>query len=295
MQRRWRVRHSYPQPVVDLVGALLAFQGVRAISALLDIPASVIYRWRAAKRIGITAPESWFADARTIAALAEQCEDIGFRVTERLQRVDAPALQSMIAAGPQSRAALQDAPADAASAPARGGGGRIAEPVFQHETAVARAVPWPPPQPRGAQQRYAFDARKERSSRRVRSRLEAARRMIDEEYFLDLDCRTLAHAAQMSPHHFIRMFNQMFGATPHQYLLRARVEAAKRLLLASREPIEVIAAGVGFRSGPSLNRAFKQVEGASVSRFCQTARIMHPGNTPRHAGPGGPAPSQLAV
>jgi AraC family transcriptional regulator len=82
----------------------------------------------------------------------------------------------------------------------------------------------------------------------------------------------LADTAQMSRHHFIRMFNQMFGSTPHQCLIRARIEAAKRLLLASREPIEVIAAGVGFRSGQSLNRAFKQIEGESVSRFCQTAR-----------------------
>jgi AraC-like DNA-binding protein len=124
----------------------------------------------------------------------------------------------------------------------------------------------------------------------VRQRLEAARRVIDAEYFLEIDCRMLADTAQMSRHHFIRMFNQMFGSTPHQYLIRTRVEAAKRLLLASREPIEVIAAGVGFRSGQSLNRAFKQTDGVSVSRFCSTigkpASIAH-GVTPlRGAGPG---------
>lgn len=295
MHRRWRVRHSYPQPVVELVRLLLAFQGVREISALLDIPASVIYRWRAGKRIGITASENWFADAQTIATLAEKCDETGFRATERLHSADGPTLQPIIAALRQNRAARgQGAPGDAASVPARGGE-RLVEPARQQEAAVAFPIAEPPSRPRGAQPRYAFDARKERSSRRVRRRLEAARRMIEAEYFLDLDSRTLADAAQMSPHHFIRMFNQMYGRTPHQYLLRARIEAAKRLLLASREPIEVIAAGVGFRSGPSLNRAFKQVEGASVSRFCQTARNKHPSNAPRNAGPGAAAPGQHAL
>jgi AraC-like DNA-binding protein len=107
--------------------------------------------------------------------------------------------------------------------------------------------------------------------------------MIDVEYFLDIDCRILADAAQMSRHHFIRMFSHLFGSTPHQYLIRTRVQAAKRLLLASREPIEVIAAGVGFRSGQSLNRAFKQTEGVSVSKFCST--IGKHESIPRRAAP----------
>ena len=56
--------------------------------------------------------------------------------------------------------------------------------------------------------RDTFDAHKERSTRRVRQRLEAARRVIDTEYFLEIDCRMLADTAQMSRHHFIRMFQQ---------------------------------------------------------------------------------------
>jgi len=94
------------------------------------------------------------------------------------------------------------------------------------------------------------------------------RRVLDTQYFLDIDCRTLAETAQMSRHHFIRVFGDLFGTSPYQYLMRARVEAAKRLLLASSEPIEAIAIGVGFRSGPQLNRAFKHIEGTSVSNYC---------------------------
>jgi AraC family transcriptional regulator len=83
----------------------------------------------------------------------------------------------------------------------------------------------------------------------------------------------------MSRHHFIRMFGGAFGMTPHQYLTRTRIDAAKRLLLSSREPIEVVAVGVGFRSGPSLNRAFKQAEGTSVSQFCKMIH-RHAATTP---------------
>jgi AraC-like DNA-binding protein len=114
-----------------------------------------------------------------------------------------------------------------------------------------------------------LERRRERPSRGVRHRLEAVRRMIDAHYFLDIDSRMLAETAQMSRHHFIRSFSGCFGISPHQYLTRARIAAAKRLLLSSREPIEVIAVGVGFQSGPSLNRAFKQIEGASASKYCQ--------------------------
>jgi AraC-like DNA-binding protein len=99
--------------------------------------------------------------------------------------------------------------------------------------------------------------------------METARQVIDTQYFLDEDCRTLAEIAQMSRYHFIRMFGDMFGMTPHQYLMRVRVNAAKRLLLVSSEPIEVIAVGVGFRSGASLSCAFRRIESTSISRYCK--------------------------
>jgi transcriptional regulator GlxA family with amidase domain len=117
--------------------------------------------------------------------------------------------------------------------------------------------------------RNVADVRVRRTSSSVTHRLEAARRLIETEYFSDINSKVLADAARMSRHHFIRMFSGAFGISPHRYLIRTRIGAAKRLLLSSREPIEVIAAGVGFRSGPSLNRAFKQIEGASVSQFCK--------------------------
>jgi len=292
MHRRWRVRHSYPQPVVELVRLLLPSYAVREISVLLDIPMSVICRWRALDRVNAVASECSLADARTISSALARCHELGFRFTDRPAAANRPLWPSPLPTQPLAEV----------STSVGDGWGRASEAAqraddFMQPPGAADDVVELRSGSRMAEQRYRFDARKERASRRVRQRLEAARRMIDAEYFLDIDCRILADTAQMSRHHFIRMFSHLFGSTPHQYLIHTRVEAAKRLLLASREPIEVIAAGVGFQSGQSLNRAFKQTEGVSVSRFCSTigkhvpatrkgAPLRAPGRDHAHTGVG---------
>jgi AraC-like DNA-binding protein len=256
MYRRWRVRHSYPKPVVELVQLLTAQHGVPQLARLLDIPMSVVYRWRA-RGTGRRACEN---HAARVATLLVQCDEVGFRFAERLRRAAQSPWQSL-------RLALAELSeqASAGLVPLR----PLANRADRDRASCAENERELPVMPRP---RYVFDARRQRPSRGVAYRLEAARRIIETEYFSEVDGDVLADAAQMSRHHFIRMFSDAFGMSPHQYLTRTRIEAAKRLLLSSRAPIEVIAAGVGFRSGPSLNRAFKQVEGASVSRFCQTAR-----------------------
>ena len=282
MHRRWRVRHSYPQPVVELVRLLLPSHAVREISGRLDIPMSVIYRWRALERVNAVGSQNGLADPRAISSAVAHCHELGFHFAERPAAANPSPWPSILPAQqlPEATTLVRETSGQVSDAEQRGDDG--AERAHAScDTAERRSRRCT------SEQRYAFDARKERSTRRVRQRLEAARRMIDVEYFLEIDCRILADTAQMSRHHFIRMFSQLFGSTPHQYLIRTRVEAAKRLLLASREPIEVIAAGVGFRSGQSLNRAFKQTEGVSVSGFC--GAIGNPSSITRTAAPSRPA------
>jgi AraC-like DNA-binding protein len=263
MHRRWRVRHCYPQPVVELVRLLLPLHPVREISGLLDIPKSVIYRWRALERVDGNGFGCSLPDTQTISSAVARCDEIGFRFADRPAAANRPLWPALLPAQTLTEAPT---PVHETSSPVSdviaSVGDGAALPNAGRDSAEME------PGPCTTEQHYTFEAHKERSTRRVRQRLEAARRLIDAEYFLEIDCRMLADTAQMSRHHFIRMFSQLFGSTPHQYLIQTRVEAAKRLLLASREPIEVIAAGVGFRSGQSLNRAFKQIEGVSVSGFC---------------------------
>jgi AraC-like DNA-binding protein len=277
MFRRWRVRHSYPKPVVELVVRLMPIHGAAALSRLLDIPTSVIYRWCARNRDCVALPENPAVDAEMLATLVERCEEHGFRIAWHTRArtgrarplIDAP--QRKPATHASLANSLHDTAADAATAPRICGDGAGWQGA-RLDAAAAMEQSCLPVQSRAAGQRYVFDACRERPERGVRSRMEAVRQAIDTQYFLDVDCRTLAETARMSLHHFIRVFHDMFGLSPHQYLTRVRVEAAKRLLLASSEPIEVIAVGVGFRSGPSLNRAFKRIEGASASEYWQIAK-----------------------
>lgn len=273
--RRWRVRHSYPKPVVELAVRLMPIHGVAAISRLLDIPMSVIYRWRTKNRDGTTLSANAAADAETLATLVAQCEEVVSRLGGYARATNGRARPPMDALEREStHASLTNGLSGNAEdvVPSR-----ILRDCAQRHSgqvdAPSAREPAPPQAHSGpTAHRYVFDARKERPERGVRRRMEGVRRLLDTQYFLDIDCRTLAETAQMSLHHFIRVFGDMFGMSPYHYLMRARVEAAKRLLAASSEPIEVVAIGVGFRSGPHLNRAFKHIEGTSISDYCRTLK-----------------------
>jgi AraC-like DNA-binding protein len=264
MYRRWRVRHSYPEPVVELAVRLIPVHGATTLSRLLDIPTSVIYRWRTKYRDRPAQTADPVADAQAVATLAARCEELGFRVPGYMRAASGhvPASNDSPRAG------------SATSTPSGDGIDHRVDRRTAHagEATNAAGPAHAAGRLRTAGQRYVFDASRARPERGVRTRMEAVRQDVDARYFLDLDCRTLAESAGMSLHHFMRVFRDMFGMSPHQYLTRARVEAAKRLLLASSEPIEVIAVGVGFRSGPCLNRAFKRIEGRSASKYCQMAK-----------------------
>ena len=112
----------------------------------------------------------------------------------------------------------------------------------------------------------------DRTDSNIKRRLDPALQAIRNEYFRDLDSRELARLADMSRHHFIRAFSATYGISPHQYLLKVRIEAAKKLLLHSTETIDVVAAATGFRSGACLNRTFTRMEGHCISRFCRVVK-----------------------
>jgi len=288
MYRRWRVRHSYPKPVVDLVVRLLPLHGAATLSRLLDIPASVIYRWRGKDRGAVALTGSPVTDAEALATLVARCADLGFRLPGYARasaaRPPAPidAAQGKTATGLfPGRGVAEEGPPLRTCGDGAGGQGGLPEVVVVPDRSGLSM------RPPATGQRYVFDVSRERPERGVRSRMEAVRHAIDTRYFLDVDCRTLAEMAHMSLHHFMRVFRDMFGMSPHQYLTRARIGAAKRLLLASSEPLEVIAVGVGFRSGPCLNRAFKRLEGTSASRYCQTVKKGGIGGRQRGSMPPG--------
>lgn len=79
----------------------------------------------------------------------------------------------------------------------------------------------------------------------------------------DLELSTQANLIGLSKSHFCRAFKASTGVSPHQWLLKARVERAKQHLLVSELPIAEVALTVGFADQAHFTRTFTRLEGVS--------------------------------
>lgn len=95
---------------------------------------------------------------------------------------------------------------------------------------------------------------------------------IDANAQNDIDLTAAAKIAGLSSYHFLRMFATVLGVTPHQYLVRARLRSAAKLLVESEQPITDIAFDVGFNDVSNFVRTFGRAAGASPRAFRQAAR-----------------------
>jgi AraC family transcriptional regulator len=71
----------------------------------------------------------------------------------------------------------------------------------------------------------------------------------------------LANLARLSQHHFCRAFKQSFGAPPHQYQVRRRMEVAKSLLASRTDSITDISFSLGYAQISSFSSAFRKATG----------------------------------
>ncbi|KGF71426.1 hypothetical protein DO97_19755 [Neosynechococcus sphagnicola sy1] len=76
-----------------------------------------------------------------------------------------------------------------------------------------------------------------------------------------LSLEAIAKVVQISPSHFITMFKQSTGLTPHQYVMTQRIEKAMVLLTQSRLPISDIARQTGFADQSHLTRLMRRYTG----------------------------------
>ncbi|MFZ4656882.1 MAG: helix-turn-helix domain-containing protein [Caldilineaceae bacterium] len=103
-------------------------------------------------------------------------------------------------------------------------------------------------------------------------RLYRARDYIHAALAEPLSLADIAGAAHLSPHHFLRIFKQAFGLTPHAYLTQKRLEKAQFLLAHTQQPITEICFDVGFQSLGSFSTLFRREVGVSPRRYRQQAR-----------------------
>jgi transcriptional regulator GlxA family with amidase domain len=77
----------------------------------------------------------------------------------------------------------------------------------------------------------------------------------------------LAVRSAMSPRTFARRFQASTGTTPYQWLLRQRVQLARRLLEMSDLPVEAVAQRSGFYSASNLRKHFNRIVHTSPQAY----------------------------
>jgi AraC-like DNA-binding protein len=105
-------------------------------------------------------------------------------------------------------------------------------------------------------------------------RLCRARDLLREVREPSLRIDDLAREVQISPFHFIRQFEAVFGVTPHQFRIQTRVDLAKRLLAAGDHSVTDVCMEVGFSSLGSFSALFTRRVGEAPSAYQRRVRSL---------------------
>jgi len=97
--------------------------------------------------------------------------------------------------------------------------------------------------------------------------VERAIRHMKEQLAEPLDLDRMAEVAAISKFHFVRVFDQITGTTPHHFHGCLRVQRAKELLLTSKSSITEVCMEVGYASLGSFSKTFRELVGFSPQEF----------------------------
>ncbi|HEY5287579.1 MAG TPA: DJ-1/PfpI family protein [Solirubrobacteraceae bacterium] len=107
--------------------------------------------------------------------------------------------------------------------------------------------------------------------------LREVRHHILENPAADLSVEALAQRAHMSPRHFARLFRAETGVTPARHVESVRLEAARRALEDSAQPVAEVARTCGFGTPETMRRSFLRVLAVGPAEY---RRRFHPMGSP---------------
>lgn len=94
---------------------------------------------------------------------------------------------------------------------------------------------------------------------------------VRENIAQELAVAELARVVGMSQYYFSKLFKLSTGTTPHQYVMRQRVERAQELLREGGTPLAEVATHVGFETQSHFTSVFRRLCGATPKHY----REMH--------------------
>jgi AraC family transcriptional regulator len=90
---------------------------------------------------------------------------------------------------------------------------------------------------------------------------------VSEHLAGEISVETLAEVAGLSPFHFSRVFKQTTGMAPHQFVTRARILHAQRLIRETSRSLIEIALEVGYTNPSHFAQVFRRVVGVTPTEF----------------------------
>lgn len=113
----------------------------------------------------------------------------------------------------------------------------------------------------------ALDSVKASTRQEIYRRLLQGRRYMDEHFLQNPLISEVAQHCCMSEFHFFRSFKQAFRSTPHQYMLRKRLELASKLIRFGDMNLSQVAAECGFPDLAAFSKTFKKHFQMAPSRY----------------------------
>ena len=90
---------------------------------------------------------------------------------------------------------------------------------------------------------------------------------MNHSYKDNLTIDDYAKMCEMSKFHFIRVFKENMGLTPHLYKTKILIEKSKNLLITTNLSVNYVANALGYEDAFYFSRAFKKATGISPSKF----------------------------
>ena len=104
------------------------------------------------------------------------------------------------------------------------------------------------------------------------SRMKRLEEFIDANLGENLGLARLAGEVGLNPYHFLSSFGRSFGMSPHQYVVRKRVERAQQLLRTTDLAIVELSLRCGFSSQSHLTSTFKRFVGMPPHAYRKLSR-----------------------
>jgi AraC family transcriptional regulator len=101
------------------------------------------------------------------------------------------------------------------------------------------------------------------------ARLRRIKELVNAKMEDDLSLDEMAQSVGLSTAHFARMFRKSTGATPHQFVLRQRLERARAMLRAPDARVLDVAIACGFKTQQHFAQAFREIWGVSPTEYRQ--------------------------